>query len=65
MTVSTWDMYDTYEQLREAQNAAAGNENFSCTYNTICVHVQLCEPYHNIVLKTRVLLVQVTCKYLS
>ena len=29
MTVSTWDMYDTYEAVREAQNTAAGE--FSCT----------------------------------
>lgn len=48
MTVSTWDMYDTYEQLREAQNVAAGNKYFSCTYMYMYMY-ELC----NVALRIR------------
>ena len=30
MTASSWDMYDTYEAIKEAQNAEAGKLKKGC-----------------------------------
>ena len=35
MTASTWDMYDTYEAVREAQNADAGLSG-NCRGSVVC-----------------------------
>ena len=55
MTVSTWDMYDTYEQLREAQNAAAGNKYFSYTFTYMDLYTCIICMYEpcKVALRTR------------